>query len=155
MSPQDPVVRNRSAVLIRYHLLNAGDSVQHYRDVPDFYYFNLIDPDGRRQRPVANSEVLGSGGAKSVVLSPGQAGEEHVVNLACMEYHPLSFTPQFHDNAAYGCMLEYRLHKSGTYKVIGQRIPPGPMPEYNFPGELPSIADTIEFEFRPWWKLWH
>jgi hypothetical protein len=155
MSPEQGVVRNRNAILIHYHLVNAGDSIQRYRDIPEFYYFNIIDPDGHRVRPVANSEMLGAGIVDSVSLAPGQSGAEHVVNLACMEYHPLTFTPRFRRTEPEGCMLEYRLRKAGRYMVIGQRIPPGPMPEYNYVGAPPSQADTIEIEYRPWWKLWH
>ncbi len=155
MSPDRQVVRNRDVILVRYSLQNAGPVAQRFRDVPGFYFFNLLDPDGHRQLPVANSEVMGSGGVNTVLLEPGESGEEHVINLACMEYHPLTFTPQFRNTTPYGCMLQYRLHKAGTYTVIGQRIPPGPMPEYGVKGELPSTADTVRFEYRPWWRLWH
>jgi hypothetical protein len=154
LAPTKPVFRRRSAILIHYHLENIGDSAQHYRDIPEFYYFNLLDPDGLRQLPVANSEIFGAGSHDSVALEPGRAGPHHVVNLACMDYHPLDFTPRFQRTEPSGCMLEYRLRKPGRYKVIGQFIPPGPMPEYGFAGRLPSVPDTVEFEYWPWWQFW-
>jgi hypothetical protein len=87
-------------------------------------------------------------------LEPGTAGPAYVINLACLEVHPPRFTPRFEWTDPGGCRLEYRLRKRGRYKVIGQFVPPGPMPEYGFAGRLPSQPDTVEFEYRPWWQFW-
>jgi hypothetical protein len=150
----DSVITNRDSLLIQYHLQNTDTLPQTYRDVPEFYYFYVINPDGHWAAPIANSERLASGRVNEVTLRPGESSEKHVLNLACMAYHPVDFEPRFKSTRKSQCMLEYRLKVGGRYAIVGQRVPPGGWSD-NVSSERPSKADTVVFEYRPKWRLWH
>ena len=165
--PKDMVFRRSDSIMINYRIVNPGPGDHAYRDAAEYYYFRVIGPDGRRLYPKVVSATEGSGGAQRILLYPGEAGVTHTINLACMPYHAYSFEPLFRPPDPYGCEASFEFRVAGTYRVIGQRVPPPAFPpEYDSftpemrraKGEdtLPSRADTLEITFQPRrrWRPW-
>ena len=163
--PRNVVFHRPDSIMIHYRVFNPGPGDHAYRDAAEDYYFRVIGPDGQRLYPKVVSATEGMGDSQRILLYPGEGGERHTINLACMPYHAYSFEPLFRPPDPYGCEASFQFHTGGTYLVIGQRIPPPAFkPEYDWAtpemrrarGEdtLPSRADTIAISYQPrrrWW----
>lgn len=164
--PKALVFRRPDSILINYRMYNPGPGDHAYRDAAEYYYFRVVGPDGERLSPKVVSATDGMGPSQRILLYPGEAGEMHTINLACMPYHAYSFEPLFRPSERNGCEAAFEFNEAGTYLVIGQRIPPPafePDDDWATPevrrarGEdtLPSRADTLEIRFQPhrrWWR---
>lgn len=165
--PKNTVFHRADSIVIHYGMFNPGPGDHAYRDAAGFYHFRVIDPHGRRLFPRVVSATDGAAGAQRILLYPGEAGEMHTINLACMPYHPYTFEPLYRSPGPYGCPAAFELREPGTHLVIGQRVPsPAFTAEDTWAsprdrraqGEdtLPSHADTLAIEYRPhpWWRVW-
>ncbi|HEX8453981.1 MAG TPA: hypothetical protein VF647_17985 [Longimicrobium sp.] len=162
--PKNVVFRRPNLIMIHYRMVNPGPGDHAYRDAAEYYHFRVVRPNGQRLYPRVVSATEGMGEAQRILLYPGEAGETHTINLACMPYHAYSFEPLFRAPDRYGCEASFQFREAGVYQVIGQRVPPpafGPEDDWTpearrAKGEdtLPSRADTLEINFQPssrWW----
>jgi hypothetical protein len=165
--PKGKVFRHADSLMIHYRMFNAGPRDHAYRDAAEFYHFRVIGPDGTRRYPRVVSATDGVAGAQRILLYPGEAGEMHTINLACMPYHAYTFEPLYRPSDPGRCEAAFAFTEAGTYRIIGQRVPPTAwIPAETLAtlgirrarGEdtLASHADTLAIEYQPrsWWQLW-
>jgi hypothetical protein len=132
--------------LIRYSVRNAGGHAVVFRDYPDLYHFRVFSSEGEEIDPEMYSEALSNHGLQPMLLASAAATPVHELNLACMEYHPVTFRVRYAND--YSCQMAFQLPVRGYYFVTVQHIPVR-WPGRNEPEFFPSRADTVLLYYDP------